>query len=489
MGFTVTAQGDVKPVKWTAEEALERLKKEKVKFVDLQFTDMPGRLHHVTVPTRVIDLAAFEEGIPKLDGSSIRGFTDIHNSDMILMPDPSTLAIIPWLPEEQKTARLICDVHWGYGKGRFSRDPRAISQRAEEVLKANGFDFSLWGPEIEFFVFDKVRWDTSSPQRGMGYSIESTEAAWNSAGSNYPIRFKEGYFPVPPHDSLMEFRSRCNLTLEEHFNIATDAHHHEVATAGQCEIDMYRDYLTTMADSAMTYKYVIKNLAHREGKIATFMPKPMFGDNGSGMHTNVSLWRNGTNLFYDVDDEYAELSQLGRYFAAGLIEHSRALTAICCPTTNSYRRLVPGYEAPVNIAWSRSNRSANVRVPTYKRGIRFAGQKRLEFRTPDPSCNPYLSFGAVTAAGLDGIKRKLDLPASVDEDIYALTDKEKRGRGIGELPGSLREAIEALKSDMDFLSPIFTEDVLDKIIQNGEREHMEVAARPHPQEFQLYFDI
>jgi len=489
MGFALTPQGEIVPLRKTPEEAIELLQKEKVQFVDLQFTDMPGRLHHVTVPARIIDRAIFDEGVPKLDGSSIRGFADIHNSDMVLFPDPSTISIIPWLPAEQKTARMICDIYWGYDQGRLSRDPRYIAQLAEKALETAGFESSLWGPEIEFFVFDEVKWDTQFPQSGAGYQISSKEAAWSSSGTNYPIRFKEGYFPVPPHDTLMEFRSRCSQALEESFGILTDAHHHEVATAGQCEIDIYRDTLTQTADTAMSYKYVIKNLAAQMGTIATFMPKPLFGDNGSGMHVNVSLWSNGINRFYDAKDEYAELSQIGRYFAGGLIAHSKALTAIVCPTTNSYRRLVPGYEAPVNIAWSRSNRSANVRVPTYQKGSRYAGRKRLEFRTPDPSCNPYLCFAAVTAAGLDGIKRKLDVGVPVDEDIYALSPLEREKKGIGELPGSLLEAIEALQADHDFLDQIFPSDALEKIIENGINEHRAVSARPHPHEFQLYFDI
>ena len=489
MGYTITAEGEIKPLNRTPVEVIELLQKEKVRFVDLQFTDLPGRLQHVTIPSRAVTQSTFEDGVPKLDGSSIRGFASIHESDMVLFPDPSTFAIIPWVPEDQKTARMICDVHWGFEGGRFSRDPRYIAQRAEEVLKSEGFDYSLWGPEVEFFVFDEVQWDTHTPYRGESYRIGSREAAWNSTGTNYPIRFKEGYYPTPPHDTLMEFRNSCAKAFEESFGILCDAHHHEVATAGQGEIDMYRDTLTSMADNTMSYKYVIKNLAVQFGVIATLMPKPLFGDNASGMHVNMSLWSNGTNLFYDAEDEYAELSQLGRYFAGGLMAHSRALTAIVCPTTNSYRRLVPGFEAPVYIAWGRRNRSANVRVPTYQKGPQFAGSKRLEFRTPDPSSNPYLCFAAIAAAGLDGIKRKLNVGASVDEDVYELSPKERERMGIGELPGSLKEAIEALENDCDFLSPIIPSDAIEKIIENGMREYREVSARPHPYEFQLYFDI
>jgi len=485
----INLNGELVPLKRSPKEVMDIIQKEKVKFVDLQFTDLPGRLQHITLPAHQIDEDIFENGVPKLDGSSIRGFVEIQESDMVLKPDPSTFAILPWIPENMKTARMICDVYWGYGLGRFQRDPRAIAQRAEQYLKDNGFELSYWGPELEFFVFDKVFWDVLTPYRGQSYRIESKEAAWASEGLNYPIRFKEGYYPAPPHDTLLEYRSECVLILENYFNIICDAHHHEVATAGQCEIDMYRDTLTNMADSVMTYKFVCKNVAKLRGMIATFMPKPIFMDNASGMHTHVSLWNGKENLFYDPDDEYAELSQLGRYFAGGLTEHSRALAAIVAPTTNSYRRLVPGYEAPVFIAWSKRNRSANVRIPVYEKGPKAAAKKRVEFRTPDPSCNPYLAFAAILAAGLDGIKKKIDVGDPVDEDIYKLSPERRRQLGIKELPGSLKEAIECLESDNEFLKPIFTSDVIDKIIENGLNEHIQVSIRPHPYEFHLYFDI
>ncbi|MHC1586557.1 MAG: type I glutamate--ammonia ligase [Candidatus Hecatellaceae archaeon] len=472
----------------TAQDVLREVKARNIKFIDLHFTDVPGKLHHMTVTAEFLKLESFEDGIPKLDGSSIRGFAEIYESDMVFMPDPNTFAIIPWSPEELKTARLICDIYRGFGEGRFSRDPRLVAQKAEEELKKYGFDYSLWGPEVEFFAFKKVSWDVLTPFKGQGYRVESPEAPWAEESSGYPIRFKEGYYPVPPQDTLMDFRNECVRVLTESFGVLCDAHHHEVATAGQCEIDMYRDTLTAMADSVMTYKYVVRNVAKKYGLVVTFMPKPIFADNGSGMHVHISLWKDGKNAFYDPDDPVAELSQVARYFGGGLLEHSRSLAAIVAPTTNSYRRLIAGYEAPIYIAWSRGNRSANVRIPIYHKGPRASGAKRIEFRTPDPSCNPYLCFAAIMAAGLDGLKRKIDMGDPVDENIYQLTPERRRQLGIKELPKSLEEAVQCLQSDHEYLKPIFSQDLIEKIIEIEMAEHIEVAARPHPYEFHLYFD-
>ncbi|MGQ9479635.1 MAG: type I glutamate--ammonia ligase [Thermoproteota archaeon] len=476
---------------------MQRIAEGNVRFIDLQFTDVPGRLHHITLPAARFKPGFFTEGVPKLDGSSIRGFVDIFESDLVLKPDPSTFAIIPWTSVENKAARFLCDVYAGYGGGRLSKDPRYVAQRAEEYAMELGFK-SYWGPELEFFVFKRVTWDVLNSYRGQSYSIESPEAAWSS-GDGYPIRFKEGYFPTPPHDTLMEYRSTVVRIMEDFFGVACDAHHHEVATAGQCEVDMVRNSLVKMADNVMTLKYVVKNTATQHGMVATMMPKPIFGDNASGMHVHVSLWGGNPslkaeeesliNLFYDADDEYAELSQLGRYFVGGLLEHSRALTTITNPTTNSYRRLVPEYEAPVFVAWSRSNRSANVRIPVYHKGKSSAESKRVEYRAPDSSCNPYLCLAAIMSAGLDGIKRKIDPGDPVDENIYHLSSERRRQLGIRELPGSLKEAIECLKSDSGFLKPAFSSELLEKIIENGMNEYVQVSARPHPYEFYLYFDI
>ncbi|MEM3081068.1 MAG: type I glutamate--ammonia ligase [Nitrososphaerota archaeon] len=487
--FPAYTQAQLKPWSFTKEQVLDIINKEEVRFVDLQFTDVPGKLHHITVSAQYLDDDMFSDGIPKLDGSSIRGFAEIYESDMLLRPDPTTFALIPWSLDGKKTARIICDVYRGFGGGRFTRDPRLAAQRAEEYLRAQGFDASYWGPEIEFFVFDKVHWDVATPYQGQSYTIESREAPWNSDGKSFPIRFKEGYYPAPPQDTLMEYRSEVCRMLSDYFGVEVDAHHHEVATAGQCEIDMKLDTLTRMADKAQTYKYVVKNVASQMGMVATFMPKPIYGDNASGMHVHISLWNKGQNLFYDADDEYAELSQLGRYFVGGLLEHSRALTAIVTPTTNSFRRLVPGYEAPVFIAWSRSNRSANIRIPVYQKGPSSAKRKRVEFRTPDPSANPYLCFAALAAAGVDGIKKKLDPGEPVNEDIYKLSLEKRRQLGIRELPGSLKEAVEALRSDGEFLKPVMDGDLVEILTEIAMKSYVETSSRPHPHEFYLYFDV
>jgi glutamine synthetase len=486
-----SVEGVCRRPKLTPEEVLGKVKEMGLRFIDLQLVDLPGRLHSATIAARELSLDSFKVGVPKLDGSSIRGFVEVHESDMVLVPDPSTFAPIPWASQEHRAARLICNVHWGFTGDRFSRDPRFVAQRAEQVLRdeLGGDASSLWGPEPEFFILDRVEWDVLSPHRGQSYRIESREAAWSPGGQDLPLRFKEGYYPATPHDTLMELRSECVRLLEDYFNTPCSVHHHEVATAGQGEIIFKPDTLTSAADATITLKFVVKNVARMHGMVATFMPKPIYGDNASGMHVNVSLWRDGRNLFYDPDDEYAELSQLGRYFTGGLLNHARALAAITSPTTNSYKRLVPGYEAPVYIAWSSRNRSACVRIPAYHKGAVAAPSKRVEYRPPDPSCNPYLCFAAMLAAGLDGIKKKRDPGDPVDENIYALTPERRRQLGIEELPGSLKEAVECLESDRDFLKPIFTDDVVEKVVENALKEHAAVNMRPHPYEFYLYFDI
>ncbi len=474
-------------IRYSADEVFAKIKHDQIKFIDLQFSSLTGRFHHTTISADTFTPDQMEDGVPKLDGSSIVGFTSIDDSDLILKPDPNTYATIPWMVEH-KTARLLCDIYWGFGRGRLERDPRAIAQKAEQYLKAQGYDFSQWGPEVEFFVFDKVHWDVLTPYKGQSYSIESVEAPWSQEGTGYPMGLQEGYYPSTPSDTLSEFRSECVDVLIEHFGILCDNHHHEVATAGQCEIDIRYDYLTNSADATQSYKYVIRNIAQKHGKVATMMPKPISMDSGSGMHTNVSLWKNNTNLFFDKDEK-EELSQIGRYFCGGILNHARALVAITNPTTNSYHRLVPGYEAPVYIAWSGSNRSAIVRVPQHFKGEKYSYLKRLEFRAPDPSSNPYLVFSAVLAAGLDGLKKKTDPGEQVREDIFKMTRGERKKRGINILPVNLGEALDALESDRKFLNPIFSNSVIDKIIELERRDQREIAIRPHPHEFYLYFDV
>ena len=472
----------------TPKKVIETLEKKEIKFVDLQFTDFPGRLHHTTIPLKRLDEEIFTEGAPQLDGSSVRGFVDINESDLMMKPDPTTLGLMSWTDDNVKAARLICDIYWGFEQGRLAWDPRAIAQNAEKELKNQGYDFAYFGPEVEFFVFNKVSWDVMNPHKGQGYSIESREAAWNQDTSEgYPIRFKEGYFPVPPHDTLMDFRGECAKSLEENFGVEVDAHHHEVATAGQCEIDINRNTLVRMADAVQSYKLVIKNMAAQQGLVSTIMPKPIFGDNGSGMHVSQSIWKDNKNMFYDPDETESELSQMSRYYIGGLLEHAQALTVITAPSTNSYKRLVPGYEAPVYIGWSRRNRSSCVRIPFYQKGS--ANSKRVEYRPPDPSANPYLCFAALLAAGLDGVKKKIDIGDPIDENVYTLSAKKRSSMGIKELPGSLKEAVEAFKSDNAFLKPIFPEEALERIVEIAEKDHMEVSMRPHPYEFYLYFDL
>jgi glutamine synthetase len=484
--FKISADGKFVKRTFMPRDVLGLLRKNGVKFVDLQFTDVPGRLRHVTLPTEMMEEGFFSDGVAKLDGSSVKGFVEIHESDMLLVPDASTYGEFPWTEGELKTARLICDVRSGFGRGRFSRDPRFVAQTAEAKIREAGFTDSLWGPEVEFFVFDSATWEANNPF-GSGFKISSKEAANESRGTNFPIRFKDGYYPAEPVDTLAEYRGVCVNYMRDGFGILSNAHHHEVATAGQCEIDVYRDELVTMADSTMTYKFVTKNVASRMGMIATTMPKPIFGDNAVGMHTHSSLWKSGKNAFFDPSDDYAELSQAARYYIGGIMDHSRALTAIVDPTTNSYHRLVPGYEAPVYIAWSKMNRSANVRIPSYEKGSE--GAKRVEFRTPDPSCNPYLAFAAIAAAGLDGMRKKTEPGDPVDEDIYKLTPERRRALKVGELPGSLKEAVDSLASDSAFLDGIFTKDLVEMMMELEMEAYRSVAARPHPYEFYMYFDL
>ena len=486
MTFKVDEEGRFVKRTFTPKEAMDLLKVDRARFVDLQFTDVPGRLRHVTLPTEMMEESMFTEGVAKLDGSSVRGFVDIHESDMLLVPDAATYGTIPWTEEGLKTSRFICDVRAGYGRGRFNRDPRHVAQVAEAKIREAGFTDSLWGPEVEFFVFEGVTWEANDPFAS-GFKITSKESATDARGTNFPIRFKDGYYPTQPVDTLSDYRGTCVNYLRDGFGVLSNAHHHEVATAGQCEIDVYRDELVTMADSTMTYKFVTKNVAARMGLIASTMPKPIFGDNAVGMHVHSSLWKAGRNTFYDPDDAYAELSQTARYYIGGIMSHSRALCAIVDPTTNSYHRLVPGYEAPVYIAWSKMNRSANVRIPAYEKGSE--GAKRVEFRTPDPSCNPYLAFAAITAAGLDGIREKADPGDPVDEDIYKLTPEKRRALKVGELPGSLKEAVESLQSDRGFLDGIFPSDLIEVMMELEMDAYRAVAARPHPYEFYMYFDL
>ncbi len=491
----VLDEGRFKEFQMTPEDVIESIRKNKIEFIDLQMVDVPGKLNHVTVPWYELSVDSFESGFDKVDGSSLRGFTDIQDSDMLVRPDPNTFAFIPWSTNSTRMARMIGDIYMSSGRGRFEKDPRYIAQRAEAYIHEKGYK-SYWGPEVEFFVLDGANWDVLEPYRGQSYEIRSKEAPWSKDGE-YPIRFKEGYYPVSPQDTLLDYRNELSSILFEYFHLPVEAHHHEVAAAGQVEVNIMRDSLTNMADAISSLKFVAKNLAHLKGKVATMMAKPVAMDNGSGMHTHVSLWSNdppgqvqtleNVNLFYDPNDEYAEISQLCRYFIGGLLEHSRSLSAIVAPTVNSYRRIVPGFEAPTYIAWSKGNRSAIVRVPSYRKGS--PQSKRIEFRAPDPSCNPYLCFAAILMAGLDGIDKKIDSGEPINENIYHLTAQRRRQLGIKELPSSLEEAVAELQCDKDYLKPVFGEDIIDAIVEKEMNDCKQVQMRPHPYEFYLYFDV
>jgi glutamine synthetase len=473
-------------------EALAEIRALKLRWVELFYTDLLGGYNHLHLPVDALEPDSFSGGVPKLDGSSVKGFREIYESDMILLPDVSTFGVIPWGAEQGGTARFIADILVGGSREPYAHDPRGIAKRAVEKLADAGYDRSYWGPEIEFFLFDNVRLLPSANSvrdawGGAGYLIESAEAPWAQGDGHASIRFKEGYHRAAPFDATEGLRSEaCNI-LADNFHIRMDAHHHEVATAAQGEINIRFDELVPAADHVQDVHYVLKNVARRHGKIASFMPKPVYGDNGIGMHMNQSIWTGERNAFYDADDPYAEVSQTCRYYVGGLLSHARALCAITNPTTNSYRRLVPGYEAPVFIAWSRSNRSANVRIPFYHRGRMAA--KRIEYRTPDSAANIYLTEAALALAGLDGIRRKIEPPPPVDTDIYKLSPARRRELEIKELPGSLGEALECLQSDDDFLKGVFGESLLEAYYEIKRDEQLQLNLRPHPYEFYRYLDV
>ena len=469
----------------TPKEVLDMAKENGAKVVDLRFMDFPGLWQHFTVPISELTESSFEDGFG-FDGSSIRGWQPIHASDMLVVPDPTTAKMDPFY--EAPTLVLICNIVDPITREAYSRDPRNIAQKAEAYLKSSGIgDIAYFGPEAEFFIFDDIRFE--STRFSAFYKIDSVEGSWNSGrdeGPNlgYKPRHKEGYFPVPPMDKFQDLRTEMVLTLEN-LGIEIEAQHHEVATAGQAEIDMRFKPLLQMSDQLMWFKYVLKNVAYRRNHTITFMPKPLFGDNGTGMHTHISIWKENQPLF--AGDKYAGVSQEALYAIGGILKHCRALTAFTNPTTNSYKRLVPGFEAPVNLAYSSRNRSAAVRIPMYSPSPKA---KRIEFRTPDPSCNGYLAFSAMLMAVIDGIQTKIDPGDPLDKNIYNLPPEELAE--IPSAPGSLDEAIEALKADQQFLlkGDVFTQDAIDMWVEyKTENEINDVKLRPHPHEFYLYFDI
>jgi len=457
-----------------------------IKMVDLRFVDMPGTWQHFTLPASELTESMFEDGIG-FDGSSIRGFQEIHESDMLLLLDPTTAFIDEVM--QVPTMVMICDVYDPITRQPYSRDPRYVARKAEAYLKQTGLaKISYWGPEAEFFLFNDVRYGGGI--NSSFYYIDSVEGWWNSGSDKGPnmggqIQPKRGYFPVPPTDTQQDVRSRIVMALIN-AGIEVELHHHEVATAGQAEIDLRFDTLTRMADKIMMYKYLVKNVARQNGLTATFMPKPLFGDNGSGMHVHQSLWNDDKNAFYD-ESGYAQISDMAKYYIGGLLKHSSALLALAAPTTNSYRRLVPGYEAPVNLAYSQRNRSAICRIPVYSKSPKA---KRIEFRAPDPSCNPYLCFSALLMAGLDGIQNRIDPGEPVDKDLYELPAEE--ARLIKQVPGSLGDVLDALEKDHEFLlrGDVFTTDLLEAYIKYKRQTELDpVRIRPTPYEFTLYFDV
>ncbi|MHA1595541.1 MAG: type I glutamate--ammonia ligase [Candidatus Baldrarchaeia archaeon] len=469
------------------EQILKMISENAIRWIHFQYVDLIGRLHQVTVSSSNISRKVFEDGIGKLDGSSVVGFVEIHESDMVLVPVEETFAIVPWESNGKgKTARFLCKVYRSYGMGRFEKDPRQCAEKAEEYALNNGY-ISFWGPEIEFFIFRRVKVDLSDPRYKQSYIIESDEAPWSCNGG--VIDCKHGYHVTSPFDIVLTIRKEIAETLEDHFGFSIEAYHHEVATAGQGEITFRHGGLVETADRVVTFKYVAWNIAKKYDHTITFMPKPIYGDNGSGMHTHVSLWnRNVTaNLFYDPNDGYAELSQLGRYFIGGLMEHARALSAIVSPTTNSYKRLVPGYEAPVYIAWSKGNRSAIVRVPVYHRGD--PRDKRIEYRPPDPATNPYLAFAAILAAGLDGIKKEIDPGDPVDENIYLMPASKRRQLGIKELPRTLWDALDELECDNEFLKPVMNKELLETYIEVKREECRKIEMYTTPVEIYTYLNV
>ena len=476
----------------TVNDVMQLIKDKGIQAVDLRFIDLPGLWQHFTVSAKEFEADVFEEGIG-FDGSSIRGFQAIQESDMLLFPDASTAFVDPFF--ERPTLNIICNIKDPITGESYSRDPRYVAQKANAYLRSTGIaDTAYFGPEPEFFIFDDIRFGQSY-QHGF-YHIDAAEGFWNAgraenpdaAGNSrnlgYKPRYKEGYFPVPPMDSHQDLRTEMMLELEK-VGVEVEVHHHEVGTAGQAEIDMRFDSLVNMGDKLMKYKYVVKNVGRRHGKTVTLMPKPIFQDNGSGMHVHQSLWLNGKNMFFEAD-AYAGLSKTALHYIGGILKHAGALLAFCNPTTNSYRRLVPGYEAPINLIYSMRNRSAAVRIPVYS-GSEKA--KRIETRFPDPTCNGYLAFSALLMAGLDGIQNAITPMGPLDKDLYDLPPEEHAK--IPSTPGSLEEALDALEADHEFLlkGDVFTQDLIDTWIEYKRGEVDAIRLRPHPWEFAMYFDI
>ncbi|MBF0210021.1 MAG: type I glutamate--ammonia ligase [Desulfamplus sp.] len=469
----------------TPASIVAKIKEEKIRMVDIRYMDFPGTWQHFTVPASEVSESSFEDGFG-FDGSSMRAWQDINNSDMIVIPDATTAKMDPFF--KQPTLAIIGDIKDPITGAAYTRDPRHIAKKVEQYIKSSGIGDSVFvGPEPEFFIFSDVRYGAES--NAAFYELDSDEAIWNSGrdempNTGYKIRHKHGYYPLPPSDKYQDMRTEMLMTLED-MGIEMECQHHEVATAGQCEIDLRFSKLLEMGDKLAWFKYVLKNVAAKYNNSVTFMPKPLYGDNGTGMHTHLSIWKDGKNTF--AGNKYAGLSQEALYAIGGIIKNCKALCAITNPTTNSYKRLVPGFEAPINLAYSSRNRSASIRIPMYSSS---PSAKRIEFRTPDPSCNGYLAFAAMTMAMVDGIQNKIDPGDPMDKNIYDLPPEELAE--IPSAPGSLGEALDALEKDCEFLlkGDVFTKDVIEKwIAYKRENELTPVNSRPHPYEFYLYYDI
>jgi len=480
------------------KRAIEALKVNKVRWVHSAFVDMRGLMQDMVIPARdYTDGPAFAFGLG-FDGSSVRGFRSIEESDMVFMPDPKTLAMIPWTTDEnQKSAIVLGNVYESYGGKEPSEVcPRGyVAERAVKTAEEMGYT-GYFAPELEYFIFSsidptKLVWDLwVSPKGGEGDSWGAPRVLPQSpeiSTGSYTLRPKEAYYRPPPEDTTIEYRNEVASILEDYFGFTVEKHHHEVATAGQLEIDFRYGSLIDTADRALYYKFVAKNVAKKYGLIATFMPKPVYLDNASGMHVHTSLWKGEENIMYDDNDEYAELSQTGRYFVGGLLEHARALTAVCCPTISSYKRLVPGFEAPIFIMWSRRNRSALARVPVYYRGPARASEKRVEYRGVAPSCNPYLAFACLLMAGLDGVKRKIDPGDPIDEDVYKLSTERRRALGIRELPTTLKDALDEMKSD-DVIHQTLGSHTFDAFIEYKTNDWNQYCLYVTPWEIMKYLD-
>ena len=479
----------------SSEQILEKIQKENVSFIDFWFVDIFGELHCMGMPSYALSENDFDEGLEKLDASSIPGFKSVNNSDMIMKPDLSTFSILPpdYDSTDRKNARMFCDLFEGntLEETRFYGDSRGIVSKAKRKLKEFGLTHTMWGPEIEFFVFDTIHiypspYGATHAYGGSGYSIESKESPWAKENVSTAINLKEGYYPSQPKDTLNSLRKDICDDVHHYFGIEVEAEHHEVATSGQSEINFKYGEMAEIADAVVTIKNVIKVKARKRNKVATFMSKPLFGDNASAMHTHQSLWNNETNRIFDPNDNVAQLSQEGRYYIGGLLDHASALCAITNPTTNSYKRLVPNFEAPVNVCWGIGNRSAAIRVPMYLRNKEKS--KRIEYRVPDPTANIYLLEAALLLAGLDGIKNKKEPGDHVEENVYRLSNEKKRELNIGSLPSSLKEALDSFQSDMRFLEDVFTKDFLDTYVELKYKECNAFAQTPTAWEISMYAD-